>query len=315
MTRSRPRLLIYMALSAAAAMWACASSGGGISGTNLVIGPIIRFDSIVVDDITFDTTNAVVTIEGNSATIDDLKLGMYVFVRGPVDEENGTGVAERIASDHLVEGPVDAVNAVDGTFVALSQLIVTDADTVFDQVTMATLAPGDVVEVFGVRDADLSIRATRVERKEDFEEFELTGTVANLDTAAQTFEIGLLTVDFSGALIEGGPPEGLSNGLVVEAETEEQPINDLMLAVGIEVLDPDLLFEDGDGVDVNGFVTSIVSPNEFVLNHNQTVTTTSRTRFENGTAADLVLNAEVDVQGERADNGVLKAEEIEFVGN
>ena len=239
---------------------------------------------------------------------------MYVFVRGPVDESNDTGVAERVASDHVLEGPVDAINAADGTFVALSQLVVTDADTVFDQTTLATLAPGDVVEVFGVRDADTSIRATRVERKVDFEEFELTGTVANLDAAAETFEIGLLTVDFSGALIEGAPPEGLSNGLVVEVETGERPVGDLMIARGIEVPDPELLFEDGDGVDVNGFVTEIVSPTQFVLNGDHPVKITNKTRFENGTAADLVLNAEVDVSGQRKSNGTLNASEIEFVG-
>ena len=311
MRRSRSSLLICIAMTAAAAVWSCAS-GGGISGTSLVIGPIVRFGSIVVDGITFDTTDAVVTIEGNTVTIDDLKLGMYVFVRGPVDEASMTGVADRIASDHVLEAPVEAVNAVDGTFVSLSQLVITDADTVFDQATIDTLAPGDVVEVFGVRDADLNIRATRVERKTDFEEFEVTGTIANLDLVAQTFQFGLLTVDFSDALIEGAPPEGLSNGLVVEAETEEQPINDLMLAVGIEVLDPDLLFEDGDGVDVTGFVTSILSQSEFVLNDTQRVKITSGTRFENGTAQDLVLNAEVDVEGKRGSDGVLKAEEIEF---
>ena len=302
-----------MAIAAAALIWACAS-GGGISGTSLVIGPIVQFGSIVVDDITFDTTNAVVTIEGNAATVDDLKLGMYVFVRGPVDETNDAGVAERVASDHRLQGPVDAVNAADGTFVALSQLVITDADTVFDQTTLATLAPGDVVEIFGVTDADAAFRATRVERIVDFDEFELTGTITNLNAVAATFAIGLLTVDFSGALIEGASPEGLSNGLVVEAETGEQPVGDLMIARGVEVLDPELLFEDGDGVDVNGFVTEIVSPTEFVLNNDQSVKVTNKTRFENGTAANLMLNAEVDVSGQRKSSGAINASEIEFVG-
>ena len=70
-------------------------------GNLAVIGPIAQFGSIVVDGITFDITDAVVTIEGNAATVDDLKLGMYVFVRGPVDETTSTGVAERVASDHV----------------------------------------------------------------------------------------------------------------------------------------------------------------------------------------------------------------------
>ena len=66
MTRFRPKIMAAMA-TAAAAICACASSGGGISGTSLVIGPISGFGSIVVDDITFDTTNAVVTINARKS--------------------------------------------------------------------------------------------------------------------------------------------------------------------------------------------------------------------------------------------------------
>ena len=81
----------------------------------------------------------------------------------------------------------------------MSQLVVTDADTVFDQTTLATLTPGDVVEVFGVTDADSNIRATRVERKVDFEEFGSAHWHGHEPRRrAETFEIGLLTVDFSG---------------------------------------------------------------------------------------------------------------------
>jgi hypothetical protein len=297
----------------AAAIWACASSGGGISGTSIVGGPIDQFGSILVNGIEFETTNAIVTIEGDPATVDDLRLGMFVFVRGPVDRDSGTGVADRVASDHLLEAPVDAVNAVDGTFVALSQLVITDASTVFDQVTLATLAPGDVVEVFGVRDADLSIRATRVERKQGVTEFEVTGTIQNVDTVEQTFAIGLLTVDFSDAVVENAPPTGLTDGLLVEVETEEAPVDDAVSAVGVEVIDPNLGFEEGDDAEFLGFVTEIVSPSEFVLNTTQRVLVTDSTRFENGTRDDLVLNAEVEVEGPIDTTGAVTAEEIEFV--
>jgi hypothetical protein len=229
---------------------------------------------------------------------------MFVRVRGPVN--GNKGVAERIGADHLLQGPVDAVNAADGTFSALSQLVITGPDTVFDQTDIQTLAPGDVVEVFGVRDADLGIRATRVEKKDPAtEEFELTGNIAGLDLVAQTFRIGILTVDFSSAVVENAPPTGLADGLLVEAESDEAPVGDVLAATGIEVIDPALEFEEGDAAEVHGFVTSVVSATEIVLNGTQRVLLTESTRFERGTRADLVLNAEIEVDGTLDATGVI----------
>jgi hypothetical protein len=237
---------------------------------------------------------------------------MYVFVRGKVRRSAGTGVADRVASDHVLEGPVEAVNALDGTFVSLSQLVITSAETVFENVTIDTLSVADLVEVFGVRDADDAIRATRVERKDEVEAFELTGTIADLDTSAMTFRLALLTVDYSDAEIEDPDGIGLANGRIVEAETEEAPQNDLMIAVSLEIHSEEFEFEEGDGAEISGVVTAIVSATEFVLNRNQRVITTDRTRYENGDAADIVLNALVEVEGELDTTGTLTAEEVEF---
>ena len=303
---------VLAALGAGALLYACSSSGGGISGTGLVAGAIEGFGSIIVNDIEFDTTNAVVTIEGDPATVEDLELGMFVFVRGRFDRDTMTGVADRIASDHLVLGPVEDVDVGTASFTALSQTVITDAATVFDGTTLAALQPGDVVEVFGVPDADLNIRATRVELVTGADEFEVTGTVANLDPDAQTFTLGALTVDFSGAIVEGAPPGGLANGLIVEAETSEAPVGDLMLAEGVEVrTNP---FEDGDAAGIEGLVTAIESEQVFVVNATQRVLVTDETRFEGGDRDDIVLNARVDVEGVIANDGTLVAAEIEFAG-
>jgi hypothetical protein len=235
-----------------------------------------------------------------------------VFVRGKVNRSAGTGIADRVASDHVLEGPVDAVNAVDGTFVAFSQLVITDASTVFEGATIDTLVAGDLVEVFGVRDADDAIRATRVERKDEVEEFEVTGTVSALDEGAMTFQFGILTVDYSGAEIDDPEGIGLANGRIVEAETEDAPQNDVLVASSLDIHSEEFEFEGGDGAEIRGVVTEIVSPSEFVLNGIQRVITNARTRYENGEADDVVLNAVVDVEGELDDGGTLIAEEVEF---
>jgi hypothetical protein len=307
----RHRIVQWIIMVFVAGIWACAS-GGGISGTSIVAGPISEFGSIFVNGIEFDTTDAVVTIEGDPAVVGDLRRGMYVFVRGKVNRSAGTGVAERVASDHVLEGPVDAVNSVDGTFVAFSQLVITDASTVFEGATIDTLVAGDLVEVFGVRDADDAIRATRVERKDEVEEFEVTGTVSALDEDAMTFQFGILTVDYSGAEIDDPEGIGLANDRIVEAETEDAPQNDLLVAISLDIHSAEFEFEEGDGAEIRGVVTQIVSPSEFVLNGIQRVITNARTRYENGEVDDIVLNAVVDVEGELDDGGTLIAEEVEF---
>jgi hypothetical protein len=301
-----------LACAIAALTFGACASGGGISGTSLVYGHIAGFGSIIVSGIAFDTTNAIVTIEGDPATVDDLRLGMVVLVRGSANERKMTGVADRVAADHLLQGTVEGVNAIDGTFSALSQLIVTDAGTVFDQVTLGSLTAGDSVEVFGFRDGDLSIHATRVQKLSELTEIELTGPIADLDETAMTFTIGLLTVDYSDALVEltGGP---LANGLLVEVEASEQPVDDVLVVDGVESVDSELMAEPGASIGVEGFVTQVVGPDEFVVNSSQHVVTTPATRFEGGTAADLALNARVDIDGTLDAFGVLIADEIEFV--
>jgi hypothetical protein len=208
---------------------------------------------------------------------------------------------------------VEAVNAGDGTFVAMSQLVITDTATVFDGVTLATLVPGDVVEIFGVVDADVSIRATRVEKQDEFDAFELTGVITSFDATAQTFRFGLLTIDFSAAIIEGAPASGLADGLFVEAETDQAPVGDVLTAISIEVQDPRLGFEPGDKAEVQGFVTSVASATEFVLNATERVRINDRTTFKNGTRNDIVLNARLEASGDLRNDGTLVANEVEFL--
>lgn len=312
----RPKLghfaKLAVALATAVTVWACAS-GGGITGTSIVVGPISGLGSIVVNGIDFDTTNAEVTVDGDPATAADLELGMRVVVRGKVHDDGVTGEAERIGSDHVLFGPVEAVNAGDGTFVAMSQLVITDTATVFDGVTLGTLVPGDVVEIFGVIDADVSIRASRVEKQDEFDAFELTGTITSFDATAQTFRFGLLTIDFSAAIIEGAPASGLADGLFVEAETDEAPVDDVLTAISIEVQDPLLGFEPGDKAEVQGFVTSVQSATEFVLNATKRVRINDGTTFKNGTRDDIVLNAELEASGDLRNDGTLVANEVEFL--
>jgi hypothetical protein len=310
LTSTRLRRLRWAALACLGAACGSVSMGGGIAGTSSVLGSISGFGSIVVAGIEFDTTGAAITIEGDPATEADLRLGMVAAVRGVVDGR-GRGTAQAVNVEDIVEGPIERLDAATATLVVLAQDVVI-AGAVLDPLPLADLEPGDDVEVSGFRDASGRIRATRVARKLEDVEIEIKGVVTDLDRATSRFAIGALIVDFAGALIEGAPPGGLENGLLVEVEAEEPPTDDLLVAIGVEIVDPSLAGDAGDGLKVEGFVTAIVSSTELIVNDGQRVTITSETRFVNGGPADLVLDAGVEVEGVAAPDGSLRATEIEF---
>lgn len=289
-----------------------ANFGGGISGSGIVVGTITGFGSIFVNDIEFETTSATIRLEGQEGSEADLRLGMVVTVRGEIAAGAMTGVADSVDFEDVLEGPVDSVDVAAGLIVVFSQLVVTDQATVFDDTSLATLMPGDVVEVSGFVDATGNIRATRVELEEDGEEFELKGTITDIDLPNETFMIGGLTVDYSSAEIEGAPPGGLAIGLVVEVKASSPPVADVLVADKVEVEDEDLGGDEGDELEIEGFITDVVSPDEFIVNGSQLVRVTAGTEFEEGTAQDIAVNVRVEVEGLLDSGDVLVAEKVAF---
>jgi hypothetical protein len=312
-SRQVVRLLLLLTVAAACGGGGAGTSiGGGIGGTSSVLGPITGFGSVIVGGIEFDTDGATVTIDGSPAVPSDLKLGMVASVRGVVERGRRRGVASSIVADDLLQGPIQSF-APDGSgFTALQQVVLIDASTVFDPAPLGQLATDDVVLVDGFLDAQGRVRATRVERRTSDLELELKGFVADLDPGAQTFRINALRIAYADAVIQGAP-DGLANGLFVEVDLDEPPVAGRATATDIDVLDPALMADSGDGLKVEGFVTQVVSPTEFVVGAGQRVRTDGATRFENGSAADVVIDAQVDVAGVAEPDGTLRATEVELV--
>ena len=295
----------------AAACGGNALMGGGIAGTSSVVAPISGFGSIFVGGIEFDTATAIVTIEGDPALVSDLKLGMVATVRGTVDARGRRGVAQRVAVEHLAEGPIESIDGARGTLRVLEQQVLTDSSTVFDP-ALDQLAPGDYLEIGGFFDASGRIRATRVARPQFKREIAVKGFVDQLDVVARTFRLEDLTVDFGNAVVTGAPPAGLRDGLLVEAAADVPSVGGVLSATDVEVKDPSSQFDEGDGLKVEGFVTAIQSSTDLVVNGSQAVRISDATRFVNGARADLVLDARVDVDGVAGPGGVLVALKVDF---
>jgi hypothetical protein len=306
-------------VAAALLLAACGGGGGGADQPATVgadpvmtVGAISGFGSVHVNGVRFDTSGAQITIDGQSGSEAQLRVGHVVRIDGTRSRDGREGRASSIAFDDAVQGPVQSVDAAAGTLVVLGQRVQVDGLTSFDDrlqpASLAGIAVGALVEVSGFRDAQGVIHATRIEPKDANDAFELTGIVANHDAVARRFDIGTLTVDYSAAQLDDLPGGAPQNGLLVEVKGGTIDATGVLLATRVEGKRDDM--DDDMEVEIEGLITRFASVTDFDVG-GRPVTTTSGTRFEDGTSADLALGVRVEVEGDIR-NGVLIAEKVKF---
>jgi len=299
---------------------------GGITrtGAAVSVGPVTAFGSVVVNGITYDTSSADFTVDGQAAFQTDLKIGDIVVVKGTIDDDNTNAVAETVEFDDNVEGPVSSVNktAMPKTMVVLGQTVIF-GNAIFDDNCPAD--PDDLltvpaVEVSGQVMGDGTIDASRIECKSVFDEAEITATVTTATPGATTFEIGALTVDFSAVLTLENFPGGraVEAGDLVEVKGSVGSPT-LLNATSVEFKGDRLVGDDGDHVEVEGFITNFNSAGDFEVSKETMVdcsTATGCTVTTEGVAGGtLGLDLKVEVKGEYV-AGILVATSVDIrLGN
>jgi hypothetical protein len=206
-------------------------TSAGISGSGKAIGVITQFGSIFVNGVEYDTSEAIIIVNGVVATEDDLGVGMVVFIQGTVNEDGVTGVAEVVIVDDNLKGPISAITSAtdeSGSVLDARQITVLGIDvvvertgTVFEDTTFESLSQGDLVEVYGFAESGNNIRATRVELKEfiaGVTKVELYGEVTGLDTSAETFFLGDYTINYASAEFDDIDPSNFADGILVEVK-------------------------------------------------------------------------------------------------
>jgi hypothetical protein len=293
----------------------CSSGGTGGTGSPVVAsGAVTGLGSIVVNGITFDTAGAIIIIDGQPGSAADLRLGQVATVRGTREPGGTVGTAETVIVDHNARGPIDSLDPATKRLVVLGQSVRVDSTTHFGDTPLSALVVGNIVEVNGFADADGVLRATRVEKTQEAftpgTELELDGTITELDTEQQTFTLQMLRVDFSAAQLLNlrGP---LRNGQAVQVKSTHNVVDGVLLADSVEVKDPDLQGNPGQAVERQGIITRVTATDTFEVN-GQPVRLTSNTVFERGTAADIMVNVRVEVEGFFDAAGIIIAEEVEF---
>ena len=307
----------------------CSNSGGGIGGTGIISsGTVSAHGSIFVNGLEFDTSDAVIIVNGENVGKGDdkvlryLDVGKVVLVEGTGDMDDISVVADRVTYFDNVAGPVESIDDIDDTtreIVVLGQSVVLNVLTifkgspVFDDFTFDTIALNDLVAVSGLVDDAGAIRATFIEKTGVFVPGNIvgvTGFVANLDDDLKTFQVNDLIVNYFGIKPDDLPAD-FSDGAWVEVEGTLDAAGGEMTAESIEPGD-DIDQVDSDQIEVLGFVTAVDSATDFIIG-NQIVQVDGNTEYVDGDAADIVAGVKLEAEGYLED-GILYAEEVEFWG-
>ncbi|MFT3954440.1 MAG: DUF5666 domain-containing protein [Piscinibacter sp.] len=293
------RKLVAAFAATAAALTACGGGGssGGIGGTgsnpDVAYGGISNFGSVWVNGVEYQIgADTRIRIDGQLVAESDLRIGMVVRVDGSISGKR----AGEITVDGAVKGWVEQV--IDANqIVVMGQTIQIDTTTRFDNNVRP--AAGERVDVHGLVAGDGVIAAGYIERKNTAPTppFAVKGVVKNQNTAAQTFQVGSLTVVYAAATI-ADMPAGSWNGLQVEVKGNAGacagiPVCGTLTASQVEPNGVDIT--GAEKAEIEGVVASPTAGG-FTLGGMQ-VSTGASTRYEGGLATDLLAGTKVEVEG------------------
>ena len=162
--------------------------GDGIGGTGItntgVRGTITGFGSILVNGLKLDFDHkTTVASDGKPTSLEALRVGQ--IVQGVAHSKDGKYSLTALEIQHAVTGPVTAIDSATETLTVLGQKV--RLNMAGDKAAVAafkTLQAGDIVSVSGLRQADGTIIATRVDQTSDDDRIMLRGTATAVTSAS-----------------------------------------------------------------------------------------------------------------------------------
>ena len=314
--------LLFAALLIAAMLTACSGGGVDVSVQGPVITPfppaqtneaikahgtITGLGGVTINNVRYLTNNAMVTFNGSPGALSDLRHGQVVTVDGRINSGGEAGTVSGIYFDANVIGPIDNIDVANKQLIVMGQTVSTDSDTLFDggidPATFDGLSVGSLVQVSGYANAAGAIQAKRIDPAAANTELQLIGQVANLDLANLVFAINRLTIDYSGTLVidlpGGAPADGMEVKVIGTMSGGLFHVERLAAA-------PSLTGSPGLRVQAAGVITRFMSAADFDVN-GCAVAVNGGTRFLNGDARDLAMNAELVIDGTFAADGRISA--------
>lgn len=174
----------------------------------------------------------------------------------------------------------------------------------------AGLGVGAQVEVKGKLSSGVLL-ASKVQLEDgDDREFEVKGSIAALNTSAQTFEIRGVAIDYSSATFKDGTVANLSVDVRVEIKGRLNATGTVVLAIEVEFKGLGDSGSSSGSYEVKGTIGSLNTTAKTFVVRGVTVGYATAT-FEDGVEANLADGAVVEVKG-TVGNGVLVATAVDF---
>ncbi|MDE2606646.1 MAG: hypothetical protein KGL68_12075 [Burkholderiales bacterium] len=335
---TRRSVLLTMAGSLAA-LSGCGGGGGAVAGLSsggtgsFTSGTVTGLGSIIVNGIRYDDSAAsVLTRDDGTAFGQPLNVGMVVSVQGSAVTPATSATAPATATAYRISvgsewlGPVQAIDTVANRLTLLGATVDVLATTVFagSAVRLADVVAGrDYVEIYGYVDlATGHLQASRVEvGAKAPAAYRISGKVSGLDTAARTFALGPVAIQYTSSTTLPGSAWG--NDSFVRVTLATPAAGSAWAATAVQLVSapfPALDTRDDDGAELHGTITSFTSPSRFSVNG--IVVDASQAQVT-GTPA---LGADVEVQGhvsagvivassvKTQSEAALQAQPFEFIG-
>ncbi len=179
--------------------------GDGIGGTGIV-GTISGFGSILVNGLKLEFNHSTtVESDGKPTALDELRVGQVI--QGVAHTVDGKLHLERLEIQHAVSGPISTIDYATETMTVLGQKVKLnlggDAAAVE---AFKTLQKGDMVSISGLRQADGTVVATRVDQRRNDGRIVVRGDVTSV--TATSVRIGDLDIPMGTATIMTLPQTG-----------------------------------------------------------------------------------------------------------
>jgi Domain of unknown function (DUF5666) len=153
----------------------------------VAIGPVTNVNPLTVNNVTFNTAAAVISIEAGDDDGKGLQVGMVARVNGRTGSKGANPQAFSVSTGAELRGPIAAVDSKTQTFLSVGVVVETNASTQFEGFSnnFNSMGAGDYVQVHGYPSGDGRIRATLIKKRTPNMLVKVTANVGALPTWQQ----------------------------------------------------------------------------------------------------------------------------------
>lgn len=277
-------------------------------------GTIDGFGSVIVNGIRFDSSKALILVNGQAATEDDLRTGYQVTVTGTLGE-NGSGVAEKIEFYPELIGEITQIDEEKNQLLVSGRLVQINFRTLFGNSIESNdidgLTIGDRVQISGHQNTGQLLTATRIDIDIDLTAnlIQLSGEISNLNESMHQFTLANTVINYAGASLINIYGNRLNNRMRVTVKGTKGTMGEIQ-AQQIYGLNYDV-DSDIQYLKIEGRITRFTSATDFEVNGIR-CTTNSQTQYEFAPATNLKEDASVEISGSKNSSGILIASRIQF---